>query len=93
MARSRRISQNCRWSGVEGHDESADEDDGQHAGDDAGPAEGGSDGDFFSPSGTAGEAHGLDGFALALADVAHGGVSDDEKEEQHGAVDELEPVS
>src|SRR5271165_5960317 len=79
--------------GVEGHDQSADEDDGQDAGDDAGPAEGGSDGDFFSPARTAGEAHGLDGFALALADVAHSRVSHDEKKEQHGAVDEFQPVS
>ena len=72
---------------------SADEDDGQDAGDHAGPSKGGAEGEFAETRRDGGQGPWPDGLALVLAEVAHAGVSEDKKEKQDGTVRELEPVS
>src|SRR6185437_4885409 len=79
--------------GIEEDDQAAEQRDDERDGSHSGPADGGSEREFAACSGAPCQTHGADRILLALADVAHGGISDDEQKEENGAIDEIKPDS
>ena len=83
------LTRNC----PEGDDQSAAEDQRQNARQQHAPAQRGAQAELSLPAGTENQAHGADGFALAVEGARHRGVAENQQKQQNAALEKRKPQS